>query len=60
MFEDVLKILKLLLIFMQWKIDSNFIYHDFVKLTWWTQLDIKKGQTQFVDLQVEMEKVLWK
>lgn len=45
---------------MQWQIDLNFIYHDFLKLTWWTQLDIKKGQTQFVDLQVEIEKVLWK
>lgn len=46
---------------MQWQIDLNFIYHDFLKLTWWTQLDIKKkGQTQVVDLQVEMEKVLWK
>lgn len=35
-------------------------------LSWFLEIDLmdtiryKKGQTQFVDLQVEMEKVLWK
>lgn len=36
-------------------------------ISWFFEIDLmdtirykKKGQTQFVDLQVEMEKVLWK
>lgn len=29
---------------MQWQIDLNFLDHDFLKLTLWTPLDIKKGQ----------------
>lgn len=58
MFEDVLKFQEWLLIFMQWQIGLNFLDHDFLKLTLWTPLDIKKDKIQFVDLQVGMEKEL--